>query len=48
MGKFQSSKVFDGFSVVFRQWRAETNSLSDLFMDMVFHLKFTFEGELDE
>ncbi len=23
MGKFQSSKVFDGFSTVFRQWRAE-------------------------
>ena len=24
MGKFQSSKVFDGFSTVFRQWKAET------------------------
>ena len=23
MGKFQSSKVFDGFSTVFRQWKAE-------------------------
>ena len=23
MGKFQSSKVFDGFSTVFRQWRAK-------------------------
>ena len=22
MGKFQSSKVFDGFSTVFRQWKA--------------------------
>ena len=24
MGKFQSSKIFDGFSTVFRQWKAET------------------------
>jgi len=24
MGKFQSSKVFDGFSTVFRQWKATT------------------------
>ena len=24
MGKFQSSKVFDGFSTVFRQWKAKT------------------------
>ena len=23
MGRFQSSKVFDGFSTVFRQWKAE-------------------------
>ena len=23
MGKFQSSKVFDGFSTVFRQWKAD-------------------------
>ena len=23
MGKFQSSKVFDGFSTVFCQWKAE-------------------------
>ena len=23
MGKHQSSKVFDGFSTVFRQWKAE-------------------------
>ena len=23
MGKFQSTKVFDGFSTVFRQWRAD-------------------------
>ena len=23
MGKFQSTKVFDGFSTVFRQWKAE-------------------------
>jgi hypothetical protein len=24
MPKFQSTKVFDGFSTVFRQWKAET------------------------
>ena len=23
MGKFQSTKIFDGFSCVFRQWKAE-------------------------
>ena len=23
MGKFQSTKLFDGFSCVFRQWKAE-------------------------
>ena len=47
MGKFQSSKVFDGFSTVFRQWKATTT-----------HCRFVhgygisfnvyFEGDLDE
>ena len=40
MGKFQSSKVFDGFSTVFRQWKAETTHIVDFYMVMVFHLKY--------
>ena len=39
MGKFQSSKVFDGFSTVFRQWKAKQHTV-DLYMVMVFHLKY--------
>ena len=34
MGKFQSSKVFDGFSTVFRQWKAKDNTLSVIYMVM--------------
>ena len=47
MGKFQSSKVFDGFSTVFRQWRAEGTHCRFLHGYGV-SFKVWFEGELDE
>ena len=47
MGKFQSSKVFDGFSTVFRQWKAETTHCR--FVDGYgISFKVYFEGDLDE
>ena len=47
MGKFQSSKVFDGFSTVFRQWKAKTTHCRFVHgYDISF--KVYFEGELDE
>ena len=47
MGKFQSSKVFDGFSTVFRQWKAETTHCKFLHGYGV-SFKLYFEGDLDE
>jgi 6-pyruvoyltetrahydropterin/6-carboxytetrahydropterin synthase len=47
MGKFQSSKVFDGFSTVFRQWRAETTHCRFVHGYGV-SFKVYFEGDLDE
>ena len=47
MGKFQSSKVFDGFSTVFRQWRANTTHCQYLHGYGV-SFKVYFEGELDD
>ena len=47
MGKFQSTKVFDGFSTCFRQWRAETTHCKFLHGYGV-SFKLWFEGELDE
>ena len=47
MGKFQSSKVFDGFSTVFRQWKAETTHCRFVHGYGV-SFKVYFEGELDE
>ena len=47
MGKFQSSKVFDGFSTVFRQWRAE-NTHCRFVHGYGISFKVYFEGELDE
>lgn len=47
MKKFSSSKVFDGFSTVFRQWRAETTHCKFLHGYGV-SFKVYFEGELDE
>lgn len=47
MGKFQSTKVFDGFSTVFRQWKAETTHCRFLHGYGV-SFKLYFEGDLDE
>ena len=47
MGKFQSSKVFDGFSTVFRQWRAKDTHCSFLHGYGI-SFKVYFEGELDD
>ena len=47
MGKFQSSKVFDGFSTVFRQWKAK-NSHCRFVHGYGISFKVYFEGELDE
>ena len=47
MGKFKSTKLFDGFSTVFRQWRAETTHCRFLHGYGV-SFRVTFEGELDE
>ena len=46
MGKFQSSKVFDGFSTVFRQWKAKETHCKFLH-GYAIEFKVTFEGELD-
>jgi 6-pyruvoyltetrahydropterin/6-carboxytetrahydropterin synthase len=47
MGKFQSTKVFDGFSTVFRQWKAEGTHCK-FFHGYGISFKIWFEGELDE
>jgi len=47
MGKFQSSKVFDGFSTVFRQWRAKTTHCQYVHGYGI-SFKVYFEGELDD
>jgi len=47
MGKYQSTKVFDGFSCVFRQWRAEGTHCRYVHGYGV-SFKVWFEGELDE
>jgi 6-pyruvoyltetrahydropterin/6-carboxytetrahydropterin synthase len=47
MPKFQSTKVFDGFSCVFRQWKAEGTHCRFLHGYGV-SFKIWFEGELDE
>ena len=47
MGSFISSKVFDGFSTVFRQWKAEDTHCKFLHGYGV-SFKIWFEGELDE
>ena len=45
--KFQSTKVFDGFSTVFRQWKATTTHCQFLHGYGV-SFKLWFEGNLDE
>ncbi len=46
MGKFQSSKVFDGFSTVFRQWKA-ADTHCRFIHGYGISFKVYFEGELD-
>ena len=46
MGKFQSSKVFDGFSTVLRQWKAEETHCRFIHGYGI-SFKVYFEGELD-
>lgn len=46
MGKYQSTKVFDGFSCVFRQWRADGTHCKFLHGYSV-SFKVWFEGDLD-
>ena len=47
MGKFRSTKVIDGFSTTFRQWRAEDTHCKFLH-GYAISFKLVFEGELDE
>jgi 6-pyruvoyltetrahydropterin/6-carboxytetrahydropterin synthase len=44
--KFQSSKVFDGFSTVFRQWKADGTHCKYMHGYDI-EIKVYFEGELD-
>ena len=45
--KFQSTKIFDGYSTVFRQWRAEGTHCRFLHGYGI-SFKIIFEGDLDE
>jgi|TARA_R100001015_G_C4593010_1_gene148389 6-pyruvoyltetrahydropterin/6-carboxytetrahydropterin synthase len=47
MEKFKSTKLFDGFSCCFRQWKAETTHCRFLHGYGV-SFRVTFEGPLDE
>jgi len=47
MSKFQSTKLFDGYSCVFRQWKAEGTHCKYLHGYGV-SFRVWFEGELDE
>ena len=47
MPKFQSTKLFDGFSTVFRQWKAEGTHCRFLHGYGI-SFRVWFEGELDE
>jgi 6-pyruvoyltetrahydropterin/6-carboxytetrahydropterin synthase len=47
MSKFKSTKLFDGYSACFRQWRAEGTHCKFLHGYAV-SFKVTFEGDLDE
>lgn len=46
MGKFQSSKVYEGFSTCFRQWRA-TDTHCRFLHGYGISFKIYFEGDLD-
>jgi len=47
MGKYQSTKVFDGFSCVFRQWRADGTHCKYIHGYGV-SFRVWFEGDLDQ
>ena len=47
MGKFQSTKLFDGFSCVFRQWKAK-NTHCRFIHGYGVSFRVWFEGSLDE
>ena len=47
MAKYNSTKLFDGYSTCFRQWRAEDTHCKFLHGYGI-SFKITFEGELDE
>jgi len=47
MAKYQSTKLFDGFSCCFRQWKAETTHCRFLHGYGV-SFRVTFEGDLDD
>jgi 6-pyruvoyltetrahydropterin/6-carboxytetrahydropterin synthase len=47
MGKYQSTKLFDGFSSVFRQWRAEGTHCKYIHGYGI-SFRVWFEGDLDE
>jgi len=47
MGSFRSTKIFDGYSTCFRQWRADGTHCKFLHGYGV-SVKIWFEGELDE
>jgi 6-pyruvoyltetrahydropterin/6-carboxytetrahydropterin synthase len=47
MGTFKSTKLFDGYSTVFRQWKAESTHCKFLHGYAV-SFRVWFEGELDE
>lgn len=47
MGKYQSTKLFDGFSCVFRQWRAEGTHCRYVHGYGI-SFRVWFEGDLDE
>lgn len=44
---FQSTKIYDGFTACFRQWKAE-NTHCKFLHGYAISFKITFEGELDE
>ena len=47
MEKYQSTKIFDGFSCCFRQWKAESTHCRFLHGYGI-SFKVTFEGDLDK
>ena len=47
MGKFQSTKIFDGFSCCFRQWKAKSTHCRFLHGYGI-SFKVTVEGKLDD